>query len=83
MDDSLHFVFKANARISDNLFILLSLINRQKFKNKPLYVCFVDFMKVIDYFNRHALYYKLMKGGLKGKMLNLVCDMYRKATHVG
>jgi hypothetical protein len=79
LDDPLQFGFKANARTSDNLFILQSLINRQKFKNKPLYVCFVDFTKVFDYVNRYALYYKLMKRGMKGKMLNLVCDMYKKA----
>ncbi len=60
------------------LFILQSLVNRQKFKNKPPYVCFVDLTKAFDYVHRHALYYKLMKRGLKGKMLNLVCDMYKK-----
>ncbi len=70
---------KQIARTSDNLFILQSLINRQKFKNKTLYVCFVVFTKAFDYVNRYALYYKLMKRDLKGKMLNLVCDMYKKA----
>ena len=79
MDDPCQFGFKANARTSDNLFILQSLVNRQKFKNKPLYVCFVDFTKAFDYVNRLALYYKLIKRGIKGKMLNLVCDMYKKA----
>ncbi len=79
MNDPLQFGIKANARTSDNLFILQSVINRQKFKNKPLYVCYVDFTKALDYVNRHALYYKLMERGLKGKMLNLVCAMYKKA----
>ncbi len=79
MDNLLQCGFKANARTSDNLFILQSLVNRQKFKNKPLYVCFVDFTKALEYVNRYALYYKLMKRGLKGKMLNLVCDMHKKA----
>jgi hypothetical protein len=79
VDDPYQFGFKANARTSDNLFILQSLVNRQKFKGKPLYVCFVDFTKAFDYVNRYALYYKLIKRGIKGKMLNLVCDMYKKA----
>ena len=79
MDDPHQFGFKADARTSDNLFILQSIINRQKFKNKPLYVCFVDFTKAFDYVNRYALYYKLIKRGIKGKLLNLVCDMYKKA----
>ncbi len=38
IDDLYQFGFKANARTSDNLFILQSLLNRQKFKNKPLYM---------------------------------------------
>ncbi len=43
IDDPCQFGFKANVQTSDNLFILQSLVNRQKFKSKPLYVCFVDF----------------------------------------
>ncbi len=80
MDDPFQFGFKANARTSDNLFILQSLLSRHKFKNKLLYVCFVDFMKAFNYVNRYALYYKLMKKGIKGKLLNIVCDMYKKAN---
>ena len=79
MDDPCQFGFKANARTSDNLFILQSILNRQKFKNKPLYVCFVDFTKAFDYVNRYALYHKLIKRGIQGKLLNLICDMYKKA----
>ncbi len=79
IDDSCQFGFKANAQTSDNLFILQSLVNRQKFKNKPLYVSFVDLTKAFDYVNRYAQYYKLMKRGVKGKLLNLICDMYKKA----
>ncbi len=78
-DDPFQFGFKENARTSDNLFILQSIVNRQTFKNKPLYVCFVDFTKAFDYVNRYALYYKLIKRGVKGKLLNLICDMYKKA----
>ncbi len=79
IDDPYQFGFKSNARTSDNFFILQSLVNRQKLKNKPLYVCFVDFTKAFDYVNRYALYYKLMKRGVKGKILILICDMYKKA----
>ncbi len=37
----------------------------------------MDFTKAFDYVNRYALYYKLMKKGIKGKLLNLACDMYK------
>jgi hypothetical protein len=79
LDDNLQFGFKENCRTSDNAFILHSLITRQKFKNKPLFTCFVDFTKAFDYVNRFALYYKLIQRGVNGKMLRLICDMYNKA----
>ena len=40
---------------TENGFILYSLIMKQKFIKKPLYVCFVDFTKAFDYVNRSAL----------------------------
>ncbi len=71
MDNPYQSGFNANAMTSDNLNILRSLAHRQKFKNKPLYICFVDFTKAFDYVNRYALYHTLIKRGIKGKMLNL------------
>jgi len=79
IDDPCQFGFKQDSRTTDNLFILKSLIQRQKYKNKPLYVCFVDFTKAFDYVDRGALYYKLIKRGVRGKMLKVICDMYGKS----
>lgn len=79
MDDRCQFGFKQDARTTDNMFILNSLIQRQKFRNKPLYVCFVDFTKAFDYINRSALYYKLIKRGIHGKLLNIIMSMFDKA----
>jgi len=79
MDDKLQFGFKNDARTTDNMFILNSLIQRQRLKNKPLYVCFVDFTKAFDYINRSALYYKLLKRGIHGKLLNIIMSMFDKA----
>ncbi len=62
MNDPFQFGFKANAKISDNLFILQSLVNRQNYRNKPLCVCFVDFTKAFDFEKKYALYFKLIKG---------------------
>ncbi len=66
-------------RTTDNIFILNSHIQRHKLKNKPLYVCFVDFTKAFDYINRSALYYKLIKRGIHGKLLNIIMSMFDKA----
>jgi hypothetical protein len=79
IDDPLQFGFKAGCQTSDNIFILYSMIMRQRFKRKPLYVCFVDFTKAFDYVDRSALYYKLIKRGVNGKMLRIIIDLYRKA----
>ena len=79
-EDPYQFGFKQDCQTQDNVFILYSTIMRQKFKNKPLYVCFVDFTKAFDYINRAALYYKLIKRGVSGKMLRLIQDMYNKAS---
>ncbi len=79
VDNKFQYGFKENARTTDNIFILYSIIQHPKLKNKPLYVCFVDFNKVFDYINRSALYYKLIKRGIKGKLLNIIMSMFDKA----
>ena len=48
IDDPCQFGLKNNSRTTDTIFILQSVINRQKFKGKPLYLCFVDFTKAFD-----------------------------------
>jgi exonuclease III len=78
-DDPCQFGFKKNSLTTDNIFILNSLIQKQRYKKKPVYVCFMDFTKAFDYVDRAALYYKLIKRGIKGKLLNLICNMYSKA----
>ena len=80
IDDPYQFGFKEGSRTTDNIFILQSLVYRQKFKGKPLYLCFVDFTKAFDYVNRYALYYKLTRRGIHGKLLNIIWDMYDKAV---
>ena len=68
LEDSYQFGFKRDSRTTDNVYILQSLIYRQRFKSKPLYICFVDFTKAFDYVNRCALYYKLIHRGIQGKL---------------
>jgi hypothetical protein len=79
LDDPLQFGFKEGCQTGDNMFILYSMIMRQRFKRKPLFVCFVDFTKAFDYVDRMALYYKLIDRGISGKMLDIIVDLYRKA----
>ncbi len=74
--DPLKFGFKANCRTMDNKFMLNRIISKQKARKKPPYVCFVDFSKVFDYINRNAIYYKLIRSGINGKLLNIIMNMF-------
>ena len=69
--------FMKNRMTTDNGFILYSLIMKQKFIKKPLYVCFVDFTKAFDYVNRSAL--KLRERGVGGQFLQVLQSMYSKS----
>ena len=80
-NDSFQFGFKKNCRTSDNLFLLQSIIEKQKFKQKPLYVCFVDFTKAFDYINRQALFYKLIRRGVNGNFCKVLMDLFQKANY--
>ena len=65
-----------NRMTTDNAFILYSLIMKQKFLSKPLYVCIVDFTKAFDYVNRAALLFKLRQRGVKGRFLDVIASMF-------
>ena len=72
--------FMKGRRTSDNIFILNGLIKKQLLLGKRLYVCFVDFSKAFDRVNRLILFYKLMKGGWSGRVMDTLHDLYKK-TH--
>ncbi len=76
MDDKFQFGFKQNARTTNNIFILNSLIQHQKLKKINHCMCFVDYTKAFNYINRAALYYKVVKRGIQGKLLNIIMSMY-------
>lgn len=42
-----------------------------------LYCCFVDFRKAFDYVDRVSLWYKLLKLGLRGKLLSTIKAIYK------
>ena len=61
----------------DNIFVLHGLISHTLSKNKYLFCAFVDFTKAFDYVVRDILWYKLIKMGVRGKILNVVMSMYK------
>ena len=60
----------------DNIFILNSLITHVLNQNKKLYCAFVDFTKAFDFVVRDILWYKLIKVGVRDKMLDIIRSMY-------
>ena len=60
----------------DNIFVLQGIINHILNQNKKLYTAFVDFTKAFDFIVRDIIWYKLIKLGVRGKILNIVRSMY-------
>ena len=69
--------FRANMGTPDNVFVLHGLINHLIDKGKKLYCTFVNFKKAIDFINRDIIWFKLIKLGVRGKMLNVIESMYK------
>ena len=60
----------------DNIFVLHGLISHILNQGEKLYCAFIDFIKAFDYVVRDNLWYKLIKLGLRGRILNIVKSMY-------
>jgi hypothetical protein len=70
--------FKKLTRTTDHMFIIRTLIDKYvKHGNSPIFACFVDFRKAFDSVWRQALLFKLLKSNIRGKMFNIIQDMYQ------
>ena len=74
--------FRKEYSTIDNIFALYTLQEYCKSKNMKLYSCFVDFTKAFDNVWRIGLWQKLMKHGIKGKVLNVIKICMQKLNHV-
>ena len=63
--------FRQKMSTVDNIFVLHGLLTHVINQGKQLYCAFVDFTKAFDYVVRENLWYKLIKNGLRGKILNI------------
>ena len=61
---------------TDAIFSLLSIVHHYLNNNKRLYVAYIDMKKCFDSIYRNAVWYKLYKYGLGGKLLNVIKSMY-------
>ena len=60
----------------NNIFVLNGLITHCINNNEYLDCCFVDFTKAFDYVERDILWYKLIKIGVRGRMLDIIKSIY-------
>ena len=72
------FGFRKGRSTVDAMFALLSTVQNYLSNNKRLYVAFVDLKKCFDSIYRNALWLKLFRAGIQGKMLRIVKCMYEK-----
>ena len=60
----------------DTIFILHGVITHLLNTNKKLYCAFDDFNKAFDYLVRDVIWYKHIKFGIRGNMLDIIRFMY-------
>lgn len=68
--------FRVNMSTVDDIFVLHSLLTHVLNQGNKLYCAFIDFTKAFDYVVRDNLWYKLVKLGIRGKILNIIKSMY-------
>lgn len=68
--------FREAMGTTDHIFALHGIISHLLNNNKKLFCAFVDFSKAFDYVVRENLWFKLIKLGVRGKILNIIMSMY-------
>ena len=71
--------FREGYSTTDHIFVLNELINLYLEKKKRLYCCFIDYQKAFDTINRTALWGKLVKNEINGKIFTVILNMYENA----
>ena len=70
--------FRPGMSTIDNVFVMHGLLSHILNQGDKLYCAFVDYTKAFDYIVRENLWYKMIKYGLRGKILNIIMSMYSK-----
>ena len=69
--------FRKNYSTLDHIFLLKNLIDLcVKNDNQKLYCAFIDYKKAFDTVWRSALWHKMVKSGITGKLYNVIVNMY-------
>ena len=68
--------FRSNFSTVDHIFTLYSLVKKQFYQNRKLYVAFIDYKKCFDSVRREALFNVLQRYGINGNFLNALKSIY-------
>ena len=58
---------------------MMTIIDFYRQRGKQVYCAFVDYSKAFDLVNRSALWCKVLKEGISGKILTVIQNMYQGA----
>ena len=72
--------FSKGAQTYDHILTLQTITNKYKKLKRPVYAVFVDFRKAFDSVCREALFLKLTKLGIRGKIFETLNHMYTNST---
>ena len=72
--------FTKGAQTYDHVLTLNTITSKYKKLRKKVHAVFIDFKKAFDSVCREALFYKLSKLGITGKMYNVLRHMYSNST---
>ena len=72
--------FSKGAQTYDHILTLNTITSKYKKLKQPVYAVFVDFRKAFDSVCREALFLKLAKLGINGKVFDVLKHMYQNST---
>ena len=72
--------FAKGAQTYDHILTLNTITSKYKKLKKPIYAVFVDFRKAFDSVCREALFLKMAKLGITGKIFDVLKHMYQNST---
>ncbi len=68
--------FRKGYSTLDHIFVLKAFIDMYLARKRKLFCCFVDYSKAFDTVCRQALWHKLLRYGISGKVLDVMKSLY-------